>query len=248
MALYEGTGRFGDPAGFGRLISDNFMANPPFNELFVGHLSDAETAAGKYVYFRDMEYLYSGSKQGAFRDGPPDQEFEFDSFIGYTDASGENVDEAALYRRSLAHAQAEAFAALAQLHIMEFPKYNWQNTTADAPAGIYKYMVNHSIGGGPLGDTFQVGNQHIESPLGLIWEGATAELADRYEQGEMNAGGFFVLLNIQEAPGSDRFYDAALYAYGSEHDADRHDALLNLNATGDALNSTEPVCCWYEDD
>ena len=243
-ALYEGTGAGGDPTGFGRLITDNYSSDPPMNDLFVGYLSDAESAAGKYVYFRDMEYLYSGSKVGEYRNGPPDQEYEFDSFVIES-----GVDEAALYRRSRARAQAEAFGNVASQHILAFPKYNWlHNTVDDEPGAIYKYMTNASLGGGELGLTFQVGNQEIESPMYDIWETATAELADRYEQGEMTAGGFFVLLNIQEMPGSDMFYDAALYAYGSEHTAAYHDALLNLNATGEALNSTDPVCCWFEDE
>jgi len=97
VSLYEGQGEYGQPAGFGRLIREVLDAEPAFSDNFIGYLGSADEAAGKYVYFRDMEFLYSGAKQGPYASGPPDQEFEFDTF--FLDPT---VDEAALYRRSLA--------------------------------------------------------------------------------------------------------------------------------------------------
>lgn len=193
VMLYEGQGAAGEPAGFGRLMRDGYQASPPFSDNVIGYLSGADEAAGKYVYFRDMEFLYSGAKAGPYAEGPPDEEYEFNTFL-----IDSTVDEAAEYRRSLAYGAAEAFGEVATRNIMEFPKYNWLQdpTASDGKGAVYKYMSNPALGGGPLDLHFQVGTQEIASPLYDIWGAATADLMDRYEQGDMTAGGFFILLNM----------------------------------------------------
>jgi len=131
---------------------------------------------------------------------------------------------------------------------MEFPKYNWLQYTAagERANAVYSYMSNATLGGGPLDMYFTVGTQQIASPLFGIWEGATAELMDRYEQGEMWAGGFFILMNLQTEPGVNNFVDVALYGYGEGMTAANYDALLQYNWTATGSSAQAPVCC-FED-
>jgi len=82
---------------------------------------------------------------------------------------------------------------------MEFPKYNWLDDTvsADGVSTVYKYMTNRTLGGGELDSHFIVGGQEIRNPLYDVWERETDQLMDKYEQGDMTAGGFFILTNMQ---------------------------------------------------
>ena len=187
-----------------------------------------------------MEFVTSGRKQGPYASGGPDEEFLFNSFH-----HDNGVDEGAVYRRSLARSQAEAFGSLATRNIMEFPKYNWLQdaVSADGKSGVYKYMTNATLGGAPLGEMFRVGAQEIAHPLYGIWQEATDGLMDAYEQHETTAGGFFILTNMQYAPGADTFVDVALYAYGDRMVNNAYADLLARNWT-DHSTVQAPTCCF----
>jgi len=132
---------------------------------------------------------------------------------------------------------------------MEFPKYNWLQDALNEtePSTVYKYMSNRTLGGGPLDSHFQVGGREIRNPLYDVWEAGTAQLMDKYEEGDMTAGGFFILTNMQYQPGADVFADVALYAYGDAIDADTYDALLARNWT-DHSEVQAPTCCFEDQD
>ena len=109
-------------------------------------------------------------------------------------------------------------------------------------------MSNEETGGGRL-DSAIVAGQVVDLPGPQIWEDMKERLVQHYRdhEGIHWAGGLYLILDVQESPNSDNYYDLALFASVREMDHDKAQVLAQLNQTGEVNLQPGPenvTCCW----
>jgi len=210
VAVYEGGMRRGAIAHFGRMIRGEEVTGGPADS-FIGFSDGHQTAAGRYVYYRDFELLYMGKKEGDYTEAPEDS-FQFDTFQG-NEGSEQALEESLAEQEAavLAHVNAmgHAFGAVMVEDPSQWPKYNLSPNS-----GVGRYYASPALGGGVLAGEVSVGPVTIETPLFALWEELNEKLTWAYtkESGEFWAGGYYLLMDLQvsqEDP--ETFMDVALY-------------------------------------